>query len=131
MTDHDDKIIFLILRAEQALEPSATMSYADVVIGLPTMITCVQMVPFSLLFLYAYKTEPYQLSRSISFNNPQQYHTEYDIENERFHQEKRYQGGTLGLYAWLAFFNALELAREVKSTFYMTRGTPIDSEYSA
>jgi hypothetical protein len=34
---------------------------------------------------------------------------------------KRYQGGPMGVYAWFALFNPMELFRDIKSTFIMFR----------
>jgi hypothetical protein len=39
------------------------LTWADVNIGLPTLIISLLMVPFSLFFHYAYSIKPYRLSR--------------------------------------------------------------------
>ncbi|KAE8391678.1 hypothetical protein BDV23DRAFT_182266 [Aspergillus alliaceus] len=58
-----EKIIFMILRSTGFLKESPTLSYADVNIGIPNMVSCVQMVPFALFFPYAWNVAPYFISR--------------------------------------------------------------------
>ncbi|KAF3389174.1 Transmembrane protein 184C [Penicillium rolfsii] len=132
-----EKIIFMILHSTDALKETSTLTYADVYIGLPTMIICIQMVPFAFFFLYAYSTKPYRVnSGRQGLSNAQEYLVVEEIEAGRTHKSHQRQGGPLGIYAWLAFFNALEFFREITSTHSMLRegrmraADPIQSQES-
>jgi hypothetical protein len=112
----------MILHSTEALKETSTMSYADVYIGLPTMIICIQMVPFAFFFNYAYSTKPYRVSSSSArYDNSMEYLAVEENETGRSYQPRQYQGGPLGIYAWLAFCNALEFFREITSTYHMFR----------
>jgi hypothetical protein len=116
------QILFLILTGTEVLKPSASMTYIDVMMGLPTMVICVQMVPLSLLVLYAYRTEPYEISDSAVTLRTQGYQAvESDGDEETLMGgfQKRYQGGRWGLRAWICYLNPLQLLREVKSAYVM------------
>ncbi|KAL1874183.1 hypothetical protein Plec18167_006120 [Paecilomyces lecythidis] len=115
-----EKIIFLILTGTKVLKPSASMTYIDVMMGLPTMVICVQMVPLSVLVLFAYSTKPYEVSNSARTFRPQEYQAvESDCDERTLMSgfQKRYQGGRWGLRAWLVYLNPLELFRDVKSAY--------------
>ncbi|KAF4331958.1 organic solute transporter Ostalpha [Fusarium beomiforme] len=116
-----EKILFLILTGTKVLRPSDSMTYIDVMMGLPTMVICVQMVPLSLLVLYAYPTKPYEITNSVRPFQTQEYQTlESDADCETVSGfQKGYQGGWLGLYAWAVYLNPLELFRDVKSDYVM------------
>lgn len=103
----------MILDATRTLQKSATMSYADTIIGLPTLIICLQVVPFALLFYYAYSIKPYTTL------DPH-YFAVADSESG-IPRVKHYQGGPMGVSAWLALFNPMEFFRDIISTFNMFR----------
>ncbi|KAJ5984242.1 hypothetical protein N7481_006341 [Penicillium waksmanii] len=115
-----EQIIFTILHSTDALKPSDTLSYADTIIGLPTLLICLQMVPFAFLFYYAYSVKPYKTSnaRVKHSSDSQQYLAVVDSETGG-HYIKRYQGGPLGVFAWLALFNPVDFFRDIKSAFDM------------
>ncbi|KAJ5594916.1 uncharacterized protein N7459_001124 [Penicillium hispanicum] len=116
-----EKIIFTILQSAGALKTSSTLNYADVNIGLPNMVICIQLVPFAFLFHFAYNTRMYRLSAvPLRSTSSQQYLSVESAEDGRL-EKKRYQGGPLGVMAWLALVNPLDLFRDIKSTFYMLR----------
>jgi len=113
----------MILRSTDALKETSTLSYADVYIGLPTMIICIQMVPFAVFFHYAYSTKPYRVNgRNARLENAQQYRAVEETEVGRTYKLRQYQGGPLGIYAWLAFFNVLKFFRKITSTYRMFQG---------
>lgn len=98
------------------------MTYIDAIMGLPTMVICVQMVPLSFLVLYAYSAKPYEISNSRRTLRPQVYQTvESDDDGEILMSgfQKRYQGGRWGLRAWAVYLNPLELLRDVKAAYVM------------
>ncbi|KAJ5688771.1 hypothetical protein N7462_003163 [Penicillium macrosclerotiorum] len=111
-----EKIIFLILHSTDTLNPTSTLSYADAYIGIPTMIICLQMVPFSFFFHWAYSTRPYELTNN---SGSREYLAVEETQSGRIYKTNRYQGGFLGLYAWFALFNPVELFREIKATYSM------------
>lgn len=112
----------MILHSTNALKETSTLSYADVYIGLPTMIICIQMVPFAFFFHYAYSTEHYRVNGSNARpGNSQEYFAVEKTEAGRTYKLRQYQGGPLSIYAWLAFFNVLEFFREITSTYRMFR----------
>ncbi|KAE8164118.1 organic solute transporter Ostalpha-domain-containing protein [Aspergillus tamarii] len=117
-----EKILFLILTGTNVLKPSASMTYIDVLMGLPTMVICVQMVPLCFLVLYAYRTEPYEIKNSPRTIQPREYQTvESDTDEETLMNgfQKRYQGGRWGLYAWAVYLNPLALFQDVKAAYDM------------
>ncbi|KAA8648645.1 hypothetical protein EYZ11_010637 [Aspergillus tanneri] len=125
-----EKIIFMILRSTDILKESPTLSYADVNIGIPNMVICVQMVPFALFFPYAWNVAPYFLSRQnlalpASENQNQSrygtdttyYHKGPGNENDILAQ---YKGGPLGARAWLGLLSPMEILRAIKFAFNMS-----------
>ncbi|EED21836.1 transmembrane protein, putative [Talaromyces stipitatus ATCC 10500] len=96
-------LIFLILRSTKVLSPSSTLTWADINIGLPTLIICLLMVPFSLFFHYAYSIKPYRLSK-IALEQ---------AENGRHEPftPLQYQGGLFNFRMWLSVFSPLDLVR--------------------
>jgi hypothetical protein len=108
----------MVLDATGALKPSDTLSYADIIIGLPTLIICLQVVPFAFLFYHAYSIKPYTKMNVKRSGGSQQYLAVVDSETGG-PRVKRYQGGPLGVNAWLALFNPGELFRDIKNTYKM------------
>ncbi|KAJ5376953.1 hypothetical protein N7509_013839 [Penicillium cosmopolitanum] len=92
-----ERIIFAILRTANTLNPTAKLSYADVNIGIPNLIICLQMVPFALFFPYAYSVSPY-------------------LSVDSYHP---YHGGFLGVNAWIGLFNPMEILRATAFAFGM------------
>ncbi|KAJ9148694.1 hypothetical protein NKR23_g5001 [Pleurostoma richardsiae] len=105
------KIIYWILGdiSPSPLNPSSTMNYADLKIGLPLMITCIEMVPFSVFFHYAYSATPFLIPSS----DPE------SVEPMAGGVRPHYQGGPLGVSAWLAFLNPSEIIQAVIFAFRM------------
>lgn len=113
----------MILDSTGTLKPSATLSYADTIIGLPTLIICLQVVPFAFLFYYAYSIKPYTKDYEECTTDPQ--NILVDDNGAGIPSGKRYQGGRFGVHAWLALFNPGELIRNIKATFKMFRDSKI------
>lgn len=110
----------MVLDSTGTLKPSDTLSYADTIIGLPTLIICLQVVPFAFFFYHAYSVKPYMTLNVKRTSDSQQFLAVVDSETGR-PRVKRYQGGPSGIYAWLALFNPGELFRDIKSTLNMFR----------
>jgi hypothetical protein len=83
------------------LSATSTMTWANLNIGIPALLVCVQMVPFSVLFHFAYTYRPYFLGNDLSPGSS------VSAGDGRPHQ--RYQGGTLGLRALLELCNPSEI----------------------
>ncbi|ROV95694.1 hypothetical protein VMCG_07601 [Cytospora schulzeri] len=117
------QIIYWILRSVKPspLHPTAYLSWSDDFIGIPVMVMALFTVPFSVFFHYAYDVTPYYLentSRHMPLahtdlesgsntpggggNKPADY-TTVDVTGTS------YQGGPLGIWAWLGMLNPSEL----------------------
>lgn len=71
------------------------MTYADKNIGIPALLSCIEMVPICLIVVWAYPVGPYY------------------ITNSRSH--KTYEGGFLGIRAFVSAFNP---ADTIKGTVF-------------
>lgn len=115
-----EKILFLVLESINVLHNNETLTYVDIMMGLPEMLICVQMVPLCFLVLYAYQTKPYEIcntSRRVTLR-PREYQAiESDGDEEALVGEfqEHYQGGWMGLHAWAAYLNPLGLFLDVVS----------------
>lgn len=111
------QIIFTILRSTNALAESSTMTYADVHIGVPNMVICIQMVPFAVFFPFAYNVGPYIISRRDRISDAtNQHRANGRAEATGVHY---YQGGFLGMRAFIQIFNPMEILRAIKFAFQM------------
>ncbi|KAE9377553.1 hypothetical protein N431DRAFT_451734 [Stipitochalara longipes BDJ] len=97
-------IVFWILSDAHVLKPSSKLTYADLNIGLPNMVTCVVMVPLSIFFPFAYPSRPYHISR---------YAAPEDMTPTYYH------GGFLGWRAWVASMNPQETWKAIFFAFSM------------
>ncbi|PYH40715.1 OSTA/TMEM184 family protein [Aspergillus saccharolyticus JOP 1030-1] len=109
-----ERIIFFALRATDVLKPDDQLTYADVNIGIPTMVICLQMVPFALFFHYAYSVRPYIIRRTLPAMEASVNPAYSAVSDER-----RYQGGPLGVRAWLAMLDLREIAGAIRFAFTM------------
>lgn len=103
------QIIFLILQNTSSLNPTSKLTYADLHIGIPALLSCIEMVPISAFIAWAYSVQPYLLGRSV------------DIEGSSGHADipRSYQGGFLGIRAFLAMLNPRETVEGIIFAFYM------------
>ncbi|KAJ5093725.1 hypothetical protein N7456_009586 [Penicillium angulare] len=108
-----EQILFLVLEGSKVLKTTNQLSYADVHTGLPTMIICIQMVPFAIFIHFAFSVKPYLIKKPSG--DSIEMLPEAD-ENGR-PVPRSYQGGTWGSHAWAAYLNPLELAMEVRSMY--------------
>lgn len=104
------------------LKPTAYLSWEDDFIGIPVMVTALLTVPFSLLFHFAYDVKTYDLKNvdrfiplahsdieangSTSSGIPKPNGAMYEGVSSA---GSSYQGGFLGISAWLAMLNPSEL----------------------
>lgn len=108
------QIIFNIVEGldPSPLEPDSTMSEADVVVGAHATLNCVIMVGFSIFFHHAYSVTPYIIDEQV------------DPENGSS-QDQHYQGGFLGINAWVGMLNPMEIISAAASIFNLKSGGPM------
>lgn len=113
----------MILNATGTLTKVKSLTYVDIAMGLPTMIICIQMVPLSFLVLYAYRTQPYEISNKTPRTlRPREYHSlDDDSDDEALMKgfKKRYQGGWMGIQAWVVYLSPLTLFMDVREAYVM------------
>ncbi|KAL7928272.1 organic solute transporter Ostalpha domain-containing protein [Trichoderma chlorosporum] len=102
-------IIFMILQSTSSLNPTSKLTYADLHIGIPALLSCIEMVPISAFITWAYFVQPYLLGRGT------------DIERSSGYANipRAYQGGVLGARAFLAMLNPRETVEGIIFAFYM------------
>lgn len=86
------------------------MSQADVTVGIPAIVNCLIMVPFSIFFHYAYDVGPYIIGGS-------KHHPE-NGGTQHYHPQQ-YQGGFLGIRAFAGMINPRELLGAIGFVFKM------------
>lgn len=87
------------------------MSQADVTVGIPAIVNCLIMVPFSIFFHYAYDVGPYIIDgrhRRAEGGHFSQHNYPQD-----------YQGGFLGIRAFTGMVNPRELLGAIGFVFKM------------
>lgn len=97
------------------------MSQADVTVGIPAIVNCLIMVPFSIFFHYAYDVGPYMIEG-------RHHHPEGGYPSEHSYAQ-HYQGGFLGIRAFAGMMNPRELLGAIGFVFKM--GPPKKSGDSA
>ncbi|KAF6824615.1 duf300 domain-containing protein [Colletotrichum musicola] len=106
-----ENIIFWILRDVGALNPTATMTWADLNIGIPSMLICIEMLPLAIFFHYAYSYRPYVIG-STSVRRP----LAGDLEA---YEPQTYSGGPGGLWALVELFNPMEIFEAIRFGLHM------------
>ncbi|KAM5349816.1 hypothetical protein ACJ41O_006321 [Fusarium nematophilum] len=100
--------LFWILTDAGALKETDTLTFADLHIGIPNLLACVEMVPLSLFFVWAYPWTVY-LDRDDLGN--------FESLNRPGKPSKPYQGGPFGIYAWLAMINPSDTIKAILFAF--------------
>lgn len=94
------------------LNPTDKLTYADLNIGIPALLSCLEMVPISLLIIWAYPVGPYKYGPSGEA-----------CERERDElPPKSYKGGFLGIRALFLMLNPTETAKGVFTAFQLLVG---------
>jgi len=106
LTTFVERIIFWILSDTGALNGTSTMTFADLNVGIPNLIVCLEMVPFALFFHYAYSYRPYVIRHDVGAES-----------GEGLTYVQSYQGGPLGVRAWLAALSPKELLHAIAFAF--------------
>jgi len=102
-------IIFWILTDTNSLNGTSKLTYADLNMGIPSLLTCIEIVPIAFFLIYAYPVRPYLLGRTGAV----------DMESGRKNYQSSYQGGFLGIRAFLAILNPRELIEAIGFAFTM------------
>lgn len=80
------------------------MNYTDMRVGVPSLVVMLELVGFSILFHFAYPVTPYDLS----------------LDNQA-RGDGHYQGGPLGIHAFLQILNPSEFIVSTKFMFTMKK----------
>ncbi len=81
------------------------MTYSDKNIGIPALLSCLEMVPICLLVVWAYPVRPYIIK-------PRALSSESDDELQSADDSRSYQGGQFGMMAFLRVFDPRRLVGE-------------------
>lgn len=115
------QIIFWVLNdlKPSPLTPNSKMNQADMIVGIPAMVNCLVMVPFSIFFHYAYDVGPYIIDRKHHDGGRSSSGAEagHHPESEYLH----YQGGFLGIRAYTGMLNPSEFFGAIGFAFTMLR----------
>ena len=104
-------MIFTILRSTGALNPSARFSYNDINYGIPSILICGEMVVFALFQFYAYSAKPYY------------------ADNQLAGKDVRYYGGPLGIKAFIAAANPVDIVQELMQAVMYMMASPRTPKY--
>lgn len=93
-----------------SLKPGDKLTYGDLFMGIPSMLSCIEMVPISVFLAWAYSVRPYIIREA------QMHVSELGGRQEI---PRSYQGGPLGIYAFLEFLSPIETLEAIMFTFTM------------
>lgn len=95
------------------------------------MLTCIELVPFSVFFHYAYTVKPYILPKTSNQGSgsyvPFAKHSQAEPIPE-YPKTEAYQGGFLGVRAWVSVISPMEVLRGIAFAFRMAKelkGRPV------
>ncbi|KAH7196187.1 organic solute transporter Ostalpha-domain-containing protein [Fusarium oxysporum] len=84
-------ILFWVLTDIGVLKETDTLTFADLHIGIPNLLICIEMAPLSLFFLWVYSWRVYVKNS----------HGSYVTMDRPGQRPRLYQGGPIGVHAWL------------------------------
>ncbi|KAK5053934.1 hypothetical protein LTR84_001896 [Exophiala bonariae] len=131
------KIVIMILHSTDVLKETSKLSFADVNMGIETMLVCIEMVPFAIFFHYAYDVAAYDVSKprplplsditsrssadceaySGLVNSTQQ--SGFGKDNRYNADAGAYHGGPLGVKAWASLLDPREIIHAILFSFVM------------
>ncbi|KAJ0329558.1 hypothetical protein COL5a_004121 [Colletotrichum fioriniae] len=100
-----ENIIFWILKDTGALNPTSTLTDADLRIGIPSMLVCIEMLPLAAFFHYAYSHRPYVIGGGNT-RRP----LAGDLEA---YEPQTYSGGPGGVWALVEMWNPMEIVEAI------------------
>ncbi|KAF5018607.1 hypothetical protein F66182_9399 [Fusarium sp. NRRL 66182] len=98
------EVVFMILTTQDVLGESRTLTYADVHIGIPNLLICIELIPFSLFFVWAYPWSVYKDGDGRG---------NFSKLDQAVKPTNAYQGGPFGIRAWLAMLNPSDNLRAI------------------
>ncbi|KAK2685028.1 hypothetical protein QWA68_016286 [Fusarium oxysporum] len=109
-------ILFWVLTDIGVLKETDTLTFADLHIGIPNLLICIEMAPLSLFFLWVYSWRVYVKNSHESY-----------VTMDRHGQRPRlYQGGPLGVHAWLTMIKPSGIIESILGVSGRS-GPPTDS----
>lgn len=117
-------IVFWVLNdlKSSPLTPNSQMNEADMIVGIPAMVNCLVMVPFSLFFHYAYDVGPYIIDRrglGAQGGPPSSSHAAEAGVQPAEDEYLQYQGGFMGVRAFAGMLNPSEFFGAIAFAFAM------------
>ncbi|GAB7337145.1 hypothetical protein MBLNU457_g2539t1 [Dothideomycetes sp. NU457] len=97
-------IINILSSSRGPLNPTNTLAYADIKVGIPTLLLCIEMAIFSVMHLFAFPWKGYKIS-----DDPH-------VGTEAG-EAQHYQGGKLGLKAYIDAFNPWDIIKATARGF--------------
>ncbi|KAK3722110.1 hypothetical protein LTR37_002542 [Vermiconidia calcicola] len=90
---------------EGPLQPTKTLAYADIKVGIPSVLLCIEMSIFAIMHIFAFPWKPYSIKHSYSdpINVPG---TGYSGG-----ETMKYKGGPLGILALADAFNPWDIIK--------------------
>ncbi|EMT71736.1 hypothetical protein FOC4_g10010253 [Fusarium odoratissimum] len=85
------RILFWVLTDIGVLKETDTLTFADLHIGIPNLLICIEMAPLSLFFLWVYSWRVYVKNS----------HGSYVTMDRPGQRPRLYHGGPIGVHAWL------------------------------
>ncbi|EED12989.1 DUF300 domain protein, putative [Talaromyces stipitatus ATCC 10500] len=98
--------VISFLSSSGAIKPSEKLANQDIQIGVPNLLLCIEMALFSILHLFAFPWQPYQLKNQQASDDPQY-----------INGQIAYHGGFLGTKAMIETFNLWDLVKAVGRGF--------------
>jgi len=121
-------IISFLASANGPLQPTKSLAYPDIRVGIPSTLLCIEMAIFAVMHIFAFPWKPYSIKHSYSdpLNQPG---TGYSGG-----EGKTYQGGPFGLVALADAFNPWDIikmtARGLRWLFVGVRKRHEDPSYA-
>lgn len=98
-------LLISFLTSAGVIKTSNKLASADIKIGIPSMLLCIEMAIFAVMHLFAFPWREYDLSKPSNMNPVM-------APGSGFSGPKpEYQGGKFGLKAWLDAFNVWDIVK--------------------
>lgn len=99
---------FLTSSSLGILKASSTLAYPDLVVGIPSLLLCVEMAIFAALHLFAFPWQPYKVTGAATkYPSP----GTLDAADPGYNQTGENQGGFLGVKAFADAMNPWDLVK--------------------
>ncbi|KAF1991007.1 DUF300-domain-containing protein, partial [Aulographum hederae CBS 113979] len=119
-------VISFLASTSGPLQPTATLAYPDIKVGIPSMLLCVEMAIFAVMHVFAFSAKPYYLSKAGPSDYP-----EPGVPGT---SATKYHGGFLGVLALVDAFNPWDIikasARGFRWLFVGVKHRKMDESYN-